>query len=545
MSLCVLLLFIIMVNGSILTHKSFVPRENNKIRIAVIGAGIGGSSFVHYFNKLNNKYGAVIDIFEKNDYVGGRTKSINIDGEIIELGASIAIKDNQYIYNLVDELSLDHRFVGQQKEIGKTAIWNEKNKNFSFMSYNSDSWLKIPYILWHFGPKKVFDLFMLSRSFVKRMDRMYQYLNKSKTFKTAQQFYEIMDVYYLSQTNCLEYLVHHLHGETKTNRSSFFDIMSKSPILNELVTGITRVNYNQNFYDLNALVCMTSVSAIGSATSDAIWSVKEGNQQLSVRMIQNAIKSNTKPEDNSIKLKLSKKVASITKLDSNAAYKYRLSYYDEKTSKISHRLYDIIVIGAPLSVIDCKFIDFDKDFYAGLNIGAHIKYQTVYVTLVAGRLNQDYFENGNESEDRSKNDDFHQINDLLVGGYYNPKKQRLFNSISRKKVLKNSTNLYKIFSTESINNGNILSQIFSYYDDNIIEKRWNAYPQYLSRAVFPKIIMDDDSMYYLNAVEAGASAMEILTISAKNAALLVHEYVLSKNEKDRKQNMNDLDHDEL
>ena len=534
-----LLLCIAVVNCSIMSHENFIPRKNKKIRIAVIGGGIGGSSFVHYVNKLNDKYGAIIDIYEQNDYVGGRTKSVKIDEDMIELGASIAIKDNQYVYNLVNELQgLSHQFIKQQRQSGITVIWNKRDRSFDFMSYNSDSWLNTPYTLWHFGPKKLFDLFMLSRSFVSKMNKIYQYQNESKTFTTAQQFYEIMDVYQLSQINCLEYLSYHLYGEMKNVKD-----LSNLTILNELVMGMTRVNYNQDFYDLSALVCMTSISALGNGGSDAIWNVKQGNQYLSSKMIENAIKSNNKPEGNSIKLKLSNKVVSIIKLDVKKApykYKYQLSCQDLTGSNIYNRYYDVIVIATPLSIIDCKFIDFDTDFYTNLNIAVDINYQTVYATLVKGKLNQQYF----DENDNINSNDFDEINDLLISGYDDSNKERIFNSISRKRILQNNTNLYKLFSTKSINNENILNQIFSFYDnDHIFEQRWSAYPKYQSRAVFPRVIMDDDSMYYVNAVESGTSAMEILTISSKNIALLVHEFVLRQNEKDHDDN--NSEHDEL
>ena len=550
-----ILFYVTFTNGSsILNANKYIPAKDNKIRIAVIGAGIGGSSFVHYFNKLNNGYGSMIDIYEKNDYIGGRTKSIMIDDEIVELGASIAIKDNQYIYNLVNELSLTHQFVKQKGKVGKTVIWDKHNKQFSFISYDSDSWLNMPYTLYHFGPKKLFDLFISSRSFVAKLEKIYQYQNASQTASNAKQFYDIMDVYSLSQINCLEYLYKQLYGIEENNDIMIKEKLSKLRILNELVTGITRVNYNQNFYDMHALVCMTSISAIGSGGSDAIWNVKEGNQQLSKRMIQNAIESNKVDKINNIKLKLSRKVTSIIKMDPKSMYKYKISYQDishhdvDREINVGNKYYDIIIIAAPLSLMDCKFIGFDERFYNNLDIGMKVKYEIVYATLVKGLLNQSYFQSSNN---KIKETEFNSINDLLVGNYYNENEERIFNSISRKKVLRNDSYLYKIFSTKSIKDRNKLSEIFAFYDnDNVIEEEWRAYPKYSSKAVFPEILMDNsddndkEGIYYINAVEIGASAMEILAISAKNIALLINRKLVQLKNKFDDEKKNE-DHDEL
>eukprot|EP01083_Nonionella_stella_P284150 967188_1 len=91
---------------------------------------------------------------KKNDFIGGRTKSINIEGDNIELGASMLIHDNQYMLNLVHELQLHPQPIKQRNTNGRTAIWNAYNKQFSFISYDSNSWLSLPYTLWHFSPKK-------------------------------------------------------------------------------------------------------------------------------------------------------------------------------------------------------------------------------------------------------------------------------------------------------------------------------------------------------------------------------------------------------
>ena len=181
-----LIQYVILIDSAaVFSQKHFKPIRGNDIRIAVIGTGIGGSSFIYYFNKLykNNqyKYPLTIDIYDKNNIIGGRIKSININNNIIEIGASIAIKENKYIYNLVNELNLTHIFPSKltENKDNKFAIFNSNKKEFSFISYSSNSWLNIPYSLYYFGIKKLYNLLKLSKSFTMSINKMYQYQNNS------------------------------------------------------------------------------------------------------------------------------------------------------------------------------------------------------------------------------------------------------------------------------------------------------------------------------------------------------------------------------
>eukprot|EP01083_Nonionella_stella_P074505 202139_1 len=532
-SLCV-------VHASVFNGNRFKPPVDHRVRIAVLGAGLGGSSFVHYFHQLHQVSPAfVMDIYEKNDFIGGRTKSHNIEGDNIELGASMLIHDNQYMLNLVYELQLHPQLIKQHNKHGRTAIWNAYNKQFSFISYDSNSWLSLPYTLWHFSPKKLLDLFLLTSSFVHNINKIYQHQNTSQAIHETEQFYQVMDVLSLSQMNCLEYLYQQLYGvqqEQPLTRQQLLEKLSKSAVLIELVTGIIRANYNQNFYDMNALVCMTALGGLAGDGVNGVWSVREGNQEVSKRMIQNAMRS-CNEEDSStsqINLQLAKRIVSVTKLNGHSKYRYKVSYtYD--AGQIGHKHYDVIIIAAPIATLHCAFVGFDDIFYKHLDVAMQVPYHTVYATLVEGELNQSYFEQGEQQMSR---EDFRDINDLLVGQYYERNEDRLFNSISVKKVLQNKRKLYRIFSRYSLkyHKDKVLNQIFaSYNEPNVIEQHWNAsaYPTYSDRVTFPRIVMDnkDDGLngriYYNNAVEAGASAMELTVISAYNLALLVQEYIAS------------------
>ena len=75
-------------------------RRSKPINIAVIGAGIGGSSSSHFLRELFGPE-ATIDVFEASDRVGGRLDTIEIAGKSFESGGAIIHPDNKYMGDFV------------------------------------------------------------------------------------------------------------------------------------------------------------------------------------------------------------------------------------------------------------------------------------------------------------------------------------------------------------------------------------------------------------------------------------------------------------
>lgn len=75
-------------------------RKSKPINIAVIGAGIGGSSSSHFLRELFGPV-ATIDVFEASDRIGGRLDTIEIAGKSFESGGSIIHPDNKYMGDFV------------------------------------------------------------------------------------------------------------------------------------------------------------------------------------------------------------------------------------------------------------------------------------------------------------------------------------------------------------------------------------------------------------------------------------------------------------
>ena len=77
--------------------------RSSKPNIAIIGAGIGGSSASHFVRELFGPE-ATIDVYEASDRIGGRLNTVEIAGKRFESGGSIIHPKNKYMGDFVKYL---------------------------------------------------------------------------------------------------------------------------------------------------------------------------------------------------------------------------------------------------------------------------------------------------------------------------------------------------------------------------------------------------------------------------------------------------------
>ncbi|KAI9294799.1 hypothetical protein K502DRAFT_324643 [Neoconidiobolus thromboides FSU 785] len=95
-------------------QKSFTKEKdnnNNLIKVAIIGAGAGGSSLSYYLGKLAidelHRLPFEIDLFEKSPRVGGRIKSLTLEKENkFELGGGVFVNVNYNIMNATQDFDI-------------------------------------------------------------------------------------------------------------------------------------------------------------------------------------------------------------------------------------------------------------------------------------------------------------------------------------------------------------------------------------------------------------------------------------------------------
>lgn len=206
---------------------------------------------------------------------------------------------------------------------------------------------------------------------------------------------------------------------------------------------------------------------------------------------------------------------STSRLSGTTASFYEVNYVGDSGS--AHSLYDIVVIATPLhqGKSDIAFSGFSPPIpshYPG-------SYHQTVCTLVHGLLNMSYL--GSVEPPASFT-----VSDILTTG----SKGCSINSLSSldpvhipqgyKRPPASHSNVWKVFSPRPLTQEELSRMFLSW--DSVSEERWLAYPSYRppQRKTPPFIL--HQRLYYLNAVEWAASAMEMSAIAARNVALLAH-----------------------
>lgn len=180
-------------------------------------------------------------------------------------------------------------------------------------------------------------------------------------------------------------------------------------------------------------------------------------------------------------------------------------------------MYDIVIIATPLheGKSDITFSGFSPPIpshYPG-------RYQQTVATMVHGLLNMSYLGTTEPASEFT-------VTDILT----TDSKGSFINSLSAvdpvhisegyKRPPASQAKVWKVFSPQPLSQEQLQNIFVSW--DSTSETRWLAYPVYrLPYRKNPPFILHD-RLYYLNAVEWAASAMEMSAISARNLALLAH-----------------------
>ncbi|KAG8232243.1 hypothetical protein J437_LFUL011796, partial [Ladona fulva] len=84
--------------------------------IAVIGAGIGGTSVSYFLKELFEDEEIEIDVYESKK-VGGRLATVDIDGLVYEVGGSVIHPDNRYMSHFCKKFDLHKKEVGNSSHV--------------------------------------------------------------------------------------------------------------------------------------------------------------------------------------------------------------------------------------------------------------------------------------------------------------------------------------------------------------------------------------------------------------------------------------------
>lgn len=451
-------------------------------KIAVVGAGIGGTAAAFYLREEFGP-GVKIDVFEPGD-VGGRLATVKIGDYEYETGGSVIHPLNLHMKHFIERLGLP-----QRKDVpSKMAIFDGKE-----LVFEESDWFIINFLrlLWRYG-FSFLRMQMWVEGILDKFMRIYQYQQYGYSFSTVERLLHAMggDSFLTLMNQTLEEA---MMGE------GFSQIF-----LNDVVAPITRVNYGQSVR-INGFVGAVSLAGADSG----LWAVDGGNKRVCTGLLYHSKSELIPARVTSISVKVRP-----SKTGTSTSF-YEVNYVEESGS--AHSLYDIVVIATPLhqGKSDITFSGFSPPIpshYPGL-------YHQTVSTLIHGTVNTSYLGSTQPASEftvtdilttDSKGCAISSLNSLdpvhVPQGYKRPPASQ--------------ARVWKVFSQQPLSQEQLRDVFLSW--DSVSETRWLAYPSYRPphRKTPPFIL--HDRLYYLNAVEWAASAMEMSAISARNVALLAH-----------------------
>ncbi|XP_072515244.1 prenylcysteine oxidase 1-like isoform X2 [Salminus brasiliensis] len=457
-------------------RRSLASASEPPKKIAVIGAGIGGSSAAYF---LRQEFGpsVKIDVYEAGT-VGGRTATENVKGHDYEIGAAVIHPLNLHLKHFVETLGLSPRAEVKTK----MAIFNGKE-----LTFEESDWFIVNFIrmLWRYG----FNSFRKPgwvEGILGKFMSIYQYQKLGYSFSSVEQLLHAVDADKLLNQTLEEAML----------ADGFSQVF-----INDIVTPNTRINFGLNA-GLNAFV---GVVSLADGTS-GLWTVEGGNKRMSAGLLELSKAELIQARVISLKTSPSK---------SAAANLYEVNYVGDSGS--SHSLYDIVIIATPLhkGLSDISFSGFSPP------IPSHFpgNFQQIVNTLVLGKLNMSYLGTDQKASDFLMSDILTTDNKALP-----------FNSLASVGPVKvpqgyalppaSESKVWKMFSARPLSE-EALGAIFE-SREGVWVKPWLAYPSYTPplRRTPPFVL--HDRLFYVNAIEWAASCMEMSAVSARNVALLAY-----------------------
>ncbi|KAM3600872.1 uncharacterized protein V6R79_003947 [Siganus canaliculatus] len=434
-------------------------------KIAVVGAGIGGSATAHF---LRQHFGpeVQVDVFEKGE-VGGRLATVTVNHHDYESGGSIIHSLNLHMQEFVKQLGLKYR----RNVAGKTAVFNGDE-----VILEETDWylLDLFRLWWRYGI-----------SFI-RLQMIYKYQAHGYAFSSVEQ------------------LLDSLGGSGFINMTrrplsdSLLELGVSQRFIDEVIAPVMRVNYGQN---VSIPAFVGAVSLAGAQNN--LWAVEGGNKLVCSGLLKMANANLLRAQ-----------VSSISPVYSAEATQYQLSYTTAAAGTGSE-LYDIVVLATPLQESVGAGVHFQGFNPAFDQLPG--KYYGTVATIVHGYLNTSFF-----GFPDPRLFPFASVLTTETQGLF-------FNSVASVCPVNISTGfrrkqpqeagVYKVFSPQPLDKAQLKLLFRSYYSVQVTE--WQAYPCYASSQGLPAVELHPN-LYYLNGIELAGSAMEMSSVAAKNIALLAY-----------------------
>jgi prenylcysteine oxidase/farnesylcysteine lyase len=531
---------------------------NRVRRVAIIGAGAGGSSASYFLSKANQKleslgYGSEgidVTVFERDERIGGRTTVIHpYDDErypAIEVGASIFADVNKNLQRASKEFNLSTG--AKLGEDGITGIWDGQQ----FLVEGLDNgWWNSAKMFWRYGYAPVTTQ-KLVRSLVDSFLMLYDPSWMHRRGTDDDSGFPWSSIERLSTSL-------HLNDLASQNAGDYFYGKGVSKLfVEEVIEAATLVNYGQEVFSLHGVGGSVSLAATGAT------GVVGGNYKIFEEMLArcNALR---------LRLGIHGEVTGLARFRSvgDAISQGQVSEQDAKAmgydiaadSEQSTKwwlgtksgyggLFDAIFIATPWQQAGITLLNTHTVIPTPEYVHLHV---TILVTdsqqpdpRYFGRGEKDAIPNSiltshialrkekeeKEREKRRKDKNKDGKQQRMVrwwpwnGGNGEKRGPHLdFNSLSYLSEITarddetKKEHVVKLFSAQRLSD----EQLDAIFGPGRVRwtyrKEWDAYPYLVPKTSFPKL-QADDNLYFLNAMESLISTMETATVSSRNAVAL-------------------------
>ncbi|KAK5190573.1 hypothetical protein LTR72_010050 [Exophiala xenobiotica] len=366
--------------------RSGVATKCRPHRIAIIGAGPGGSSASYHLEKFaqSSSLDVPLDItvFDSNPYIGGRTTTVYALDDPrypTELGASIFVRINHILYNATRDFELIPSFRNHESAAPdakyELGIWDGTQFVFKMAHEEDDDddgtssswrgWWDIAKLLWRYGLSPIRTQ-RATRAALGSFLKFYDNDHNDGVFPFA----SLQDA--VDSTGLTAYTS--LTGKEVLKNAGVSAMFGR-----EIVQASTRVNYASNLggiHGLETLVCMAIEGAMA---------VDGGNWQIFERMVK----------ESAARVFLNTSVTDVSRSAASALGRYHLRTTDpdlneylnaDRDRDMSMGMqgdeyghgygYDTVIIAAPLQFANLSFTP------ALVNPPETIPYTSLYVTLL-------------------------------------------------------------------------------------------------------------------------------------------------------------------
>mmetsp|Transcript_51627 Transcript_51627/g.102592 ORF Transcript_51627/g.102592 Transcript_51627/m.102592 type:complete len:574 (-) Transcript_51627:97-1818(-) len=510
-----------------------------RLRVAIVGAGVGGCSLAHWLRDL---YGEDLQLTIISDGpIGGRCQSVELaDGRSYEGGAAIISELNEYMIGFMKRLGLSERyFAGLSAPLGifdgQRLLVREADPKSALLGLRQIAAAKTA---WRFISRYGFLSLrrlkgLMRHSAAPEFPRLYGCLRKGQAFETVQKLLNCLgpECVRLASVQASEWLCEAppAGGGLPEN------------VVNELVTGGMRSNYGgQGCENLHTLVGLVSIAG---GFASRCFPVRGGNQQIPKGLLDLACPDRLLAGATAQKVRRASSDGGIRGWEilvdiqaTGEAMKGAVSPDNAGGELSNEGPFDIVVVAHPLERSRLKIEDNATEAQLACNSCGTGRFRRCVTHFLRGALRCGNFIYKDIVANRTDINEAPPLAILTAAGSVAP-----FYSIGLQlpvdatrseakgivdAALHGETCTFKVFAGEPLSESQ-LDGLFEKREGSTTVLDWYAYPEYEPLQQLGSFVLDgeDGSLLYLNAIEQVASAMEMSAIAARNAANLVVKFV--------------------